>query len=314
MTPRRIVVMGVCGCGKSALGERLAHVLGWPFVEGDTLHPPRNVERMAQGIALTDADRAGWLDAIAALLAGTDPIVVSCSALKRSYRDRLRAAAPDLHFIHLHGARAVLEQRLAARTGHYMPAALLQSQLDILEPPGADEAATPLDLAQPLEALVAQALLGTDPRTAMSLPGRPKGESRSAQHEGTSVNTYTQTVLATEPDGRARFHEARIALDHGSPQAMLSALLPSGGCQLRRSPVGFRSEFHCTVTPQWVFILRGRMEIGLQDGITRVFGPGEHFHSRDTLPAGALFDPLRHGHRSRQVGPDPLETLFVRDA
>lgn len=181
MTPRRIVVMGVCGCGKSALGERLAHALGWPFVEGDTLHPPRNIERMAQGIALTDADRAGWLDAVAALLGSADAIVVSCSALKRSYRDRLRAAAPDLHFIHLHGARAVLEQRLAARTGHYMPAALLQSQLDTLEPPGADEAATTLDLAQPLEVLVAQALLGTAPPCACPAARKANPEVRSTK-------------------------------------------------------------------------------------------------------------------------------------
>ncbi|HQP67978.1 MAG TPA: hypothetical protein PK072_15135, partial [Quisquiliibacterium sp.] len=95
--------------------------------------------------------------------------------------------------------------------------------------------------------------------------------------------------------------------------SMLSRLAPSGGYQLRRSPVGFRSQFHCTGAPQWVFILRGRMEIGLQDGTSRVFGPGEHFYSADTLPAGATFDPAVHGHWSRQVGTEPLETLFVRD-
>ena len=93
---------------------------------------------------------------------------------------------------------------------------------------------------------------------------------------------------------------------------MLSPLVPSGGYQLRQSPVGFRSQFHCTGTPQWVFILSGQMEIGLQGGTSRVFQAGEHFHSADLLPDGAVFDPQRHGHWSRQVGPDPLVTLFVR--
>lgn len=103
-----------------------------------------------------------------------------------------------------------------------------------------------------------------------------------------------------------------MPLADGTPQSMLSALHPSGGYQLRRSPVGFRSQFHCTVTPQWVFILGGQMEIGLQDGSTRRFGPGQHFHSDDLLPAGASFDATIHGHWSRQAGPDPLVTLFVR--
>ena len=123
---------------------------------------------------------------------------------------------------------------------------------------------------------------------------------------------FTQIVLATDADGRARFREQTIALDHGKPQALLSALLPSGGYQLRESSVGFRSDFHCTVDPQWVFILRGQMQIGLQDGSTRTFGPGDHFLSADTVPAGAAFDPAVHGHWSRQVGSDPLVTLFVR--
>ena len=123
---------------------------------------------------------------------------------------------------------------------------------------------------------------------------------------------FTQVFLFTDADGRARFREQSIALSQGKPAALLSALMPSGGCQLRRSPVGFRSEFHCTGDPQWVFILRGQMQIGLQDGSRRVFGPGQHFFSADTLPAGASFDPRLHGHCSRQVGPEPLETLFVR--
>jgi hypothetical protein len=124
--------------------------------------------------------------------------------------------------------------------------------------------------------------------------------------------TFTKAVLYTDTDGRARFREEALALTEGKPAARLSPLLPSGGYQLRESPVGFRSDFHCTENPQWVFILGGRMEIGLQDGSSRVFGPGQHFHSADVLPVGATFDPRVHGHWSRQVGDEPLVTLFVR--
>jgi len=127
------------------------------------------------------------------------------------------------------------------------------------------------------------------------------------------MTNFTKVVLYTGEDGRAAFREEMLALDQGSPQAQLSAMLPSSGLQLRHSPVGFRSQFHCTPHPQWVFILSGQMEIGLQGGVSRVFGPGEHFYSADVLPAGATFDAAIHGHWSRQVGPDPLATLFVRD-
>ena len=126
------------------------------------------------------------------------------------------------------------------------------------------------------------------------------------------MTTFTKVVLGTDSDGRARFREETLALTEGKPAARLSPLLPSGGYQLRESPVGFRSDFHCTETPQWVFILRGKMEIGLQDGSSRIFTPGQHFHSADLLPAGADFDPHVHGHWSRQVGDEPLVTLFVR--
>lgn len=128
----------------------------------------------------------------------------------------------------------------------------------------------------------------------------------------TLPSAFTQVVLHTDADGRARFTEAHIPLSEGTPAARLSACMPSGGLQLRQSPVGFRSEFHCTTTPQWLFVLRGQMEIGLQDGTRRVFGPGEHFYSNDTLPAGAAFDPAVHGHCSRQLGDEPLVTAFVR--
>ena len=126
------------------------------------------------------------------------------------------------------------------------------------------------------------------------------------------MSTFTKTILFTAPDGCARWREETLALTEGKPQALLSPLQPSGGYQLRRSPVGFRSDFHCTETPQWVFILGGQMEIGLQDGSSRVFQPGEHFFSDDRLPPGAVFDPAVHGHWSRQLGPDPLITLFMR--
>ena len=128
----------------------------------------------------------------------------------------------------------------------------------------------------------------------------------------TAPAVFTRVVLETGPDGRARFRDERVPLDQGTPQSRLSAVFASGGYQLRESPVGFRSDFHCTGSPQWCFILAGRMEIGLQDGSSRVFGPGDHFHSADLLPAGATFDPAVHGHWSRQVGDRPLVTLFVR--
>lgn len=123
---------------------------------------------------------------------------------------------------------------------------------------------------------------------------------------------FQKVVLFTDTDGRARFREESMALSEGTPAARLSPLMASGGCQLRESPVGFRSQFHCTGAPQWLFVLQGQMEIGLQDGSVRVFGPGQHFYSADTLPAGATFDPAVHGHRSRQLGDEPLVTLFVR--
>ena len=124
--------------------------------------------------------------------------------------------------------------------------------------------------------------------------------------------TLTKVVLFTDADGRARFREEALALDQGTPQTLLSELFASGGYQLRSSPVGFRSQFHCSSYTHWVFILQGQMEIGLHDGDSRLFNPGQHFYSADLVPPGQTFDPARHGHWSRQVGPDALVTLFVR--
>lgn len=155
----RVVVMGVSGCGKSAVGQALAARLGVPFIEGDALHPGANVAKMAAGVPLTDDDRRGWLAAIAAQLSaakGTGA-VVACSALKRHYRDQLRDAAPGLRLVHLSGPEPLLAQRLAARSGHYMPPSLLPSQLATLEPPALDEQALILDITEPATQLAERA-------------------------------------------------------------------------------------------------------------------------------------------------------------
>ena len=123
---------------------------------------------------------------------------------------------------------------------------------------------------------------------------------------------FKKVILFTDSDGRAKWREETIALGEGNPQAMLSKVFGASGYQLRRSPVGFRSQWHCTPQPQWVFILAGEMEIGLRDGSSRRFRPGEHFFSADTLPEGASFDPGVHGHWSAQRGAAALETLFLK--
>ena len=127
------------------------------------------------------------------------------------------------------------------------------------------------------------------------------------------MTEFTKVVLVTDTDGKAKFKEETIAMAEGNPQSQLTEIFSAEGYQLRYSPVGFRSQFHVTGKPQWVFILSGQMEIGLQDGSSRVFSAGEHFYSADTLPEGATFDPKVHGHWSRQVGDEPLRTLFLKD-
>ena len=154
----RLVIMGVSGCGKSSVGEALASRLGIPYRDGDDLHPARNVEKMRQGTPLTDADRWPWLDAVAERLACEAPVILGCSALKRVYRDRIRAGAGGpVTFLHLAGGRELIAARMAARRGHYMPTSLLDSQFATLEPPGADEAIT-VDIDQPLPDLIATVL------------------------------------------------------------------------------------------------------------------------------------------------------------
>jgi carbohydrate kinase (thermoresistant glucokinase family) len=139
--------MGVSGSGKSTVGAELAARLGVPFVDGDALHPVANVAKMAAGIPLDDADRWPWLDAVGARLAESR-VVVACSALRRSYRDRLRAAAPDVRFVLLDGSRELLAARTGARLDHFMPPALLDSQLATLERPAPDEHVLVYDIAE----------------------------------------------------------------------------------------------------------------------------------------------------------------------
>lgn len=150
--PTAFVVMGVSGSGKTMVGEAIARDLGLPFLEGDSLHPKANIDKMSKGIPLTDDDRFPWLDKIgaevAAKLAAGGGIVVSCSALKRIYRDRLRAAATGrLIFIFLRGSEAVLAPRMAARKGHFMPASLLKSQLATLEDPSGEPGVLTIEIS-----------------------------------------------------------------------------------------------------------------------------------------------------------------------
>ena len=151
--PQRVVVMGVSGCGKSTLGSALAHEVGWTFVEGDSQHSPQNVAKMASGQPLNDDDRAGWLQRLSGLLAQAREqergLVVSCSALKRSYRDILRQGDAGVLFVHLQGEAALIASRMVDRPGHYMPASLLQSQFADLQMPEADEAVLTLGIALP---------------------------------------------------------------------------------------------------------------------------------------------------------------------
>ena len=151
---QRIVIMGVAGCGKSSVGEALALRFGIPYRDGDDLHTVANVAKMRAGTPLTDDDRWPWLDTVAACLRDEAPLVVGCSALKRVYRDRIRLAGA-VRFVHLAGSRALISARMAHRTGHYMPLALLDSQFGALEAPGADEAFT-VRIDQPLADIVDQ--------------------------------------------------------------------------------------------------------------------------------------------------------------
>jgi gluconokinase len=150
-----VVLMGVCGCGKTTVGRPLAKELGWTFVDADDLHPRANVEKMASGVPLTDEDRWPWYERVVAelqrLTRSGKHVVLACSALKQAYRDRL-ARAGDLRIVYMKGDAATIEPRIASRSGHFMPASLLASQFATLEEPSG---AIVVDVAQPVEAQVA---------------------------------------------------------------------------------------------------------------------------------------------------------------
>ncbi|MFF4834329.1 gluconokinase [Streptomyces sp. NPDC001315] len=163
-TPQVVVVMGVAGTGKTTIGPLLAARLGVPYAEGDDFHPQANIAKMSAGTPLTDEDRWPWLDAIGTWAHGRAGLggVVSCSALKRSYRDRLRASAPGLVFLHLAGDRVLIEDRMSHRQGHFMPTALLDSQFATLQPLQSDEAGVTVDVAGGPEEITARATAALD--------------------------------------------------------------------------------------------------------------------------------------------------------
>jgi len=159
-TARILVVMGVSGSGKSTVAGALAHSLGWTLAEGDDFHPPANIAKMHSGIPLNDNDRMPWLATIAAWIdariQAREPGIVTCSALKRAYRDQLAGGRPEVLFVYLKGTVALISQHLAAREGHFMPASLLPTQFETLEEPAADEPAFAIDAAHPVAAIVSE--------------------------------------------------------------------------------------------------------------------------------------------------------------
>ncbi|HET6697670.1 MAG TPA: gluconokinase [Nocardioidaceae bacterium] len=162
-SPLLVVAMGVSATGKTAVGTELADRLGMAFVEGDSHHPAANIEKMEAGTPLTDEDRQPWLEILAELLAEAETAgqdtVLTCSALRRVYRDTLRSAVrdADVFFLHLHAPFEVLEERMSQRTKHFMPTSLLQSQFDTLEPLEEDETGAVVDVSPPLDQVVATA-------------------------------------------------------------------------------------------------------------------------------------------------------------
>jgi gluconokinase len=161
-----IVVMGVSGSGKSTVGAALAQRLRVPFADADDFHPPANIDKMTTGQALNDDDRYPWLEAIGAWLAArcSDGGVMSCSALKRKYRDQLRKHCPNTIFLHLAGTPEVIGRRQASRPGHFMPASLLASQFDTLEPLQTDEGGVTVDVDQDIDSIVESYLALSDTR------------------------------------------------------------------------------------------------------------------------------------------------------
>ena len=168
MSALHVVIMGVAGCGKSAVGQRIAQDLGLPLIEGDEFHPAANIEKMRQGLPLDDDDRAGWLQRLGQeLTQHAGGAVLTCSALKRSYRDTLRTAAPGLRFVHLALSQEQALQRVAARDGHFYPPSLVASQFQALEEPGAESGVLVVDACLPLDEVVSWAIVW------LTRPGHP---------------------------------------------------------------------------------------------------------------------------------------------
>ena len=175
-TLHAIIVMGVSGSGKSSIGEEIARGLRLQFVEGDALHPASNVEKMSKGIPLTDEDRMPWLDRIGETmetsLAKGEGIVVSCSALKRIYRERLRSAVGgNLYFVYLEGSKELLTDRMGHRKGHFMPTSLLESQLQTLEVPTGEKGVVTVDIDDTIETIAAEALKALAALGVRAFPG-----------------------------------------------------------------------------------------------------------------------------------------------
>lgn len=197
--PQHIIVMGVAGCGKSTFAGRLGAVLRWPVDEGDAFHPQSNIDKMAAGIPLDDTDRLPWLAALADRVRARDregrSSILTCSSLKRTYRDQLRAAADRVRFIHLHGKRAVLEARVRARTGHFFPASLLDTQLADLEPLGPSENGITLDIEESIDVQIRRSLAELNLFGASASSNSVSGRRGHSQEQG-----QRQQIDRTEED------------------------------------------------------------------------------------------------------------------
>jgi beta-N-acetylhexosaminidase len=206
----RVIVMGVSGCGKTTIGDLVARQLGAPFLDGDSLHPVENVAKMAAGTPLTDEDRWPWLATVGAQLAnaGDGGLVLACSALRRSYRDAIRAQAPDTIFLHLHGSKEVLRARTEGRSGHFMPPALLESQLATLEPLEADEAGVVVDIASPVDDVVALALANI---AAVARPTDASGTQGAARTRPRQFDVDLQVAPFNLDDDAVTWVESTIA-------------------------------------------------------------------------------------------------------
>jgi gluconokinase len=184
--PLQVAVMGVTGAGKTTISQALAAALDVAYIDTDDLHPASNVKKMSAGVPLNDSDRQPWLDLVGYAIAGRpEGVVVACSALKRRYRDALRAHAPALFFAHLAPSSAVLEARLDARPDHFMPTSLLESQLDALEPLEADEAGVTIETTGPVDELVSAIVARLAPRQARPLSHAVVGRPHEIEAEDT---------------------------------------------------------------------------------------------------------------------------------